>query len=58
MTKIEAIPALLDALEAIYDESVSNLRTALMAFRPDIVLDFVCFHPAEATALVRRIPIW
>ena len=40
MTKIEAIPALLDALEAIYDESVANLRNALMAFaqggtRPD-----------------------
>ena len=40
MTKIEAIPALLDALEAIYDSSVSNLRNALMAFaqggtRPD-----------------------
>ena len=35
-----AIPALLDALEAIYDQSVANLRTALTAFarhgtRPD-----------------------
>ena len=40
MTNIEAIPALLDALEAIYDESVDNLRNAMMAFaqggtRPD-----------------------
>ena len=35
MTKIEAIPALLDALEAIYDESVANLRHALMAFAQD-----------------------
>jgi AMP nucleosidase len=35
MTKIEAIPALLDELEAIYEQSVGNLRSALQAFGRD-----------------------
>ena len=35
MTKIEAIPALLDALETLYDQNVSNLRSALQAFASD-----------------------
>ncbi len=35
MTKIEAIPALLDALETLYDQSVGNLRSALQAFASD-----------------------
>jgi AMP nucleosidase len=40
MTDIDAIPAILDQLQSIYDESVATLRTALMAYvrdgtRPD-----------------------
>ena len=35
MTSIDQIPSLLDELEAIYDSSVANLRTALNAYTRD-----------------------
>ena len=37
MTSIDQIPDLLDELEAIYDSSVANLRTALNAYARDSV---------------------
>ena len=49
MTSIEQIPAILDELEAIYDSTVANLRSALNAYARDGV------RPDRKAARRRRV---